>query len=116
MDGPKQYNDLNRVSSVIDSVYDTVENTLLSIKDLRIKKGLQMTISKEHVINYKRGEIVSWIKDLERLGVDTFELVPVTSDNADYKIDLKDDLIISQKRKPTYFTAEIEYQKNKLHR
>lgn len=93
LDGPKQYNDLNRVSSVIDSVYDTVENTLLSIKDLRIKKGLQMTISKEHVINYKRGEIVSWIKDLERLGVDTFELVPVTSDNADYKIDLKDDLI-----------------------
>lgn len=59
LDGPKQYNDLNRVSSVIDSVYDTVENTLLSIKDLRIKKGLQMTISKEHVINYKRGEIVS---------------------------------------------------------
>lgn len=88
LDGPKEFNDLYRVGDSIESVYDSVESTLLSIKDLPIKKGLQMTIGKEHILNYKKGMFESWIKDIERLGVDNFELVPVTSNDIEYKIDL----------------------------
>lgn len=93
LDGPKNFNDLYRIGTGVKSVYDSVEQNLLSIKDLPIKKGLQMTIGKMHVFNYQKGMIVSWIKDIERLGIDSFELVPVMSNDMEYKIDLDNNFI-----------------------
>lgn len=96
LDGPKKFNDINRIGSKVKSVYDRVSETLLNLADSPIKKGIQITISKVHVENYNEGDIISWIKDLEKMKVNDIELVPVTSGDKRYQIDLDDNRIYTK--------------------
>lgn len=89
IDGPKEYNDLSRVGAGIDSVYDCVGKTLKAISDLEIEKGVQMTLNISHVQGYIKGAIKHWLQELEKLKVDTYEMVPVTSNDKKYNINLK---------------------------
>lgn len=90
LDGPKDLNDLVRVGSV-NSVYDEVVKNLNYLSDVDVKKAVQITISKNHIENYKKGDVINWIKEIEKLPIDVYEVICVFSDNKDLKIDLNDD-------------------------
>ena len=90
LDGPKMLNDLSRVGSGIESVYDKVVGTLKALSDSKIQKGVQITVNRSHIYGYSKGDIKRWLKDLETLEIDTYEMVPVTSEDNRYEIDLDD--------------------------
>lgn len=93
LDGPRLYNDENRIGPSIDSVFDTVTHTLESLKDINVLKALQFTISKNHIKDYAKGDFLSWALMLESLGINYYEVVPVISEDEKYKIDLEDEEI-----------------------
>lgn len=88
LDGPKELNDISRVGNGIPSVYDKVIGTLEFLDGTRILRGLQFTFGKDHIKNYKPGDAVKWAKLMERLPIQFYEIVAVTTDDPQYKIDL----------------------------
>jgi len=95
LDGPKELNDLNRVGPNIKSVYDKVVDTMNSLADATIRKSIQFTFNKEHLINYKKEDIIIWIKEFENLNIEGYEVVAVTSDDENCKIDLENPIIFN---------------------
>ncbi len=51
---------------------------------------IQITLNKNHILNYEKGDIVKWLKTIENIGIDSYEIVPVTSSDNRYHIDLSD--------------------------
>lgn len=90
LDGPKDLNDNCRIGDNILSVHDEVINSLDVLKDSSVKKALQFTLNKTHLQNYKDGDIVKWVEHIEKTGVEGYEIVGVTTDIPDLKIDLTD--------------------------
>lgn len=96
LDGIKEHNDINRVGCGVDSVYDSVVETLDYLSDYKVKKGLQFTINHSHILNYQKGDYIKWAKELESLEIDFFEIVAVTSDLDNIKINIKDENILNK--------------------
>lgn len=90
LDGPKHLNDQLRIGDV-ESVHDKVVETLNYISDLDIEKVVQVTISKPHIENYKDGDAIEWLREIEQLPVNRYELVPVISNDENLRIDLENE-------------------------
>lgn len=87
LDGPKSLNDSVRIGNV-DSVFDEVVKNLNYLSDVNVHKAMQITISKKHIENYHRGDIIKWINEIERLPINRYAIICVFSDNDNLKIDL----------------------------
>jgi uncharacterized protein len=90
LDGPKELNDISRVGKGIPSVYDKVKSTLEFLDGIPALRVLQFTFGKDHIKSYKPGEAVKWAKLMSSLPIQYYEIVAVTNDDPEYKIDLED--------------------------
>ncbi len=88
IDGPKAINDLARVSAEGFSVFDRVKESLKMMKGKRnFIVGIEATVHRGHILNYKEGDARKWLEELIELGVDDVMFVPVESDNLGLMLD-----------------------------
>ena len=92
IDGTKDLNDKNRIGNY-DSVYDTVVDNLHKLNDTRLLKSAQITVTKDHIENYRKGDVFKWCNEIEKLQLDIFEVAPVASEDDRFKIDLSNEII-----------------------
>ena len=90
LDGPKQFNDINRIGYGEYSVYDTVKKTINFLEDAMIRKSIQFTVGKVHLQNYQKGDFSKWISEFEKMKIESYEIVAVTSDDDDFRINLEE--------------------------
>lgn len=81
LDGPKQYNDLYRISGDGKSTYDKVEKNLLKIQNRKFMLSSQSTLSNAFFSNYKKGSIAEYFKTYSDLGIDN--VLPAVADIED---------------------------------
>ncbi len=93
LDGLKDINDEQRVGPGIESVFDKVRETLEYIQDVPVAKIVQFTVTKNQIIDYKKGDYFKWMLEMEKMGVDFTEVVPVTTEDMNLKITLEDEEI-----------------------
>lgn len=93
LDGPKIFNDINRIGYKPFSVYDKVMNTLNFLDDISIRKSIQFTIGKSHLENYQKGDFSNWISEFEKLNIESYEIVAVTADDIRFRINLEDPVV-----------------------
>lgn len=94
LDGPKYFNDENRVGNNVKSVFDSVCKTLSYLSDIDVEKAIQFTISKIHLENYSKGDFLKWGIALEKLRIKHIEVVPVTSYDPKYMIDVNNPAVL----------------------
>jgi len=91
IDGPKNLNDLTRVSKNYYSVYDEIETNLKVVNENReFNLFAEMTLNQNHINNYSEGEANKWIKDIKDLGFDGVIVGVVDTDIDALKIKEKD--------------------------
>lgn len=88
LDGSKEHNDKFRVGNNVESVYEKVKSTLLDLSDVPVQKIVQMTISRIQIENYNKGDCARWMKEIGEMGVKCTEMIPVTTEDKLFKIDL----------------------------
>ncbi|CAM2939167.1 radical SAM protein [Hathewaya histolytica] len=96
LDGNKSLNDFNRKGDGIPSVYDKVVDTLNYLEDLDVHKIIQFTLTKVHVDEYEPGKLKKWLSELEKLNIEAYEIIPVTSNNKELKIDISDEKVLTK--------------------
>lgn len=95
LDGPKVHNDLCRVGDEVTSVYDKVITTINELGKKNVLVSLQFTFNKIHLENYKKGDVIEWISDFEKLPIAFYEIIAATTDNELNHINLEDEKIYS---------------------
>lgn len=90
LDGPKQFNDVNRIGYEAFSVYDKVMETLKFLDDVSIRKSIQFTVGKNHLENYQKGDFSKWVNEFEKLNIESYEIVAVTSEDERFRINLEE--------------------------
>lgn len=94
LDGVKKYNDLCRVGDNVSSVYDEVVKTLYTLGNKKVLTSLQFTFNKVHLENYKKGDVVKWVEEFEKLPISFYEIIAATTENEFNHVDLKDKEIL----------------------
>lgn len=89
IDGTKAIHDDNRISDSIESTYDLVIANLEKLKNKGLTVYVQYTFTKQHLDRYGAGKAKTWCKEMELLPISTYELIPVSSNDSNYKINVK---------------------------
>ncbi|WOO38580.1 radical SAM protein [Anaerocolumna sp. AGMB13020] len=90
IDGTKEIHDRNRVADYIDSTYDIVFRNLKTLKERGTNIYAQYTFTKQHLDSYQPGSVNQWCREMEEMPINTYELIPVSSDDDRYRIDIED--------------------------
>jgi len=71
VDGPKEINDIARIPAGDWSVFDKIVEDLKWIQEKRTFPLLvELTLNKQHVERYEKGNATEWMKEIHRLGFD----------------------------------------------
>ncbi len=95
LDGPQKINDFGRYGDSKVSVFDLVVKNLRELEDIPVPKAVQFTFSYQHLKGYTPGDVIAWAKEMEKLPIDSYEFIGVTSDAAEFKIDLENEAILT---------------------
>lgn len=88
LDGPKSINDIARISYDPNySVYDHVIEACGLLDKYNISYAVQATINRNHLTNFKKGNAIEWIKELEKINWTNLAVVPVETDVHELCID-----------------------------
>ncbi len=104
IDGTKQAHDANRISSANTGTYDLVIRNLNKMFERNIRVFVQYTFTRQHLEKYEKGMAVKWCKEMEALPICAYDVIPVSTNDERYKIDLSDENI---KAKYIQFCEEI---------
>ena len=104
IDGIRSLHDANRISRYNTGTYDVVINNLNRMKEKGIRVFVQFTFTKQHLDRYKKGDAVKWCREMEALPISAYDLIPVSTNDERYKINLEDDVV---REKFTEFCEEI---------
>lgn len=96
IDGTKPLTDKNRIGNAFESVFNKVVNTLEELNELDVHKIVQFTLNKAHIDAYKKGEVKNWLKTLEKLPIEAYEIIPVSTNNEELKIDLSNEEVLKR--------------------
>lgn len=88
IDGPKEIHDKNRISSCAQGTYDTVVKNIQSFSDFNINVLAQFTLSKQHMDLYEASSVCDWYGTLEKLPIRNYDIIPVSTEDIEYKINL----------------------------
>lgn len=70
LDGCKEINDFARIDNKSESIYDKVSRNIKdNLSKMNFITNIEVTLNKQHVKRYKKGEAQKWIKELLDLGV-----------------------------------------------
>lgn len=104
IDGTKEIHDENRIGNAIGSTYDLVIKNLDCFYKQGMKIFAQYTFTKQHLDSYCPGKAKLWCQEMEQLPISTYELIPVSSNDNRYKLDLEHRTTL---KKYTQFCEEI---------
>lgn len=91
LDGPKKINDYARVSADPNfSVYDKVVEKSRLLDELGVKYAAQATFNKQVLKNFKKGDGVRYIEELNKINWENMAIVPVETDIPDLSITEED--------------------------
>jgi uncharacterized protein len=97
LDGSREINDFARIDKKSKGVYGKVSNNIKANKDkFKFITNIEVTLNKEHVKNYKKGEAKKWIKELLDLGVNGITVGVVESKNEELGLQIEDEYIYKQ--------------------
>lgn len=87
LDGPKELNDYARVAANSNlSVYDTVVEKCKLLDEYGVKYAVQATLNQQFFKNYKPGDGVKWVQEINKINWKNLAIVPVETDVDDLKI------------------------------
>lgn len=89
IDGTKEIHDENRIGDCISSTYEVVTGNLDAFHKKGMKVFVQYTFTKQHLDRYSRGMAVKWCREMEQLPINTYEMIPVSTNNPEYKLDME---------------------------
>lgn len=94
LDGGKDVNDSARCfKNSHRSAYEAAAEKCRLLESIGKKYTIQATLNRHHLKNYKAGDGVRWIKELEKLDFFNLSLIPAETDNSDLKISTPEELI-----------------------
>ncbi|OYP46608.1 hypothetical protein CG709_03660, partial [Lachnotalea glycerini] len=65
------------------------KHTLNYLSDIPINKVVQFTVSRVQIENYQKGDYHKWMQEIGNMGVHFTEIVPVSTEDKRFKIDLE---------------------------
>lgn len=111
LDGTKMLNDSARKNEDdAYSVYDKVNECIEKLKEHQITYYIEMTITKKHLEQYKKGEMRKWLDELALLDYVNIVIVPVETDVPDLAIKTEEDyqkLDLLAREATNYFIEEL---------
>lgn len=90
IDGSRDVHDENRIGHTGASTYDIVVKNIGTLHEKGLRVYVQYTFTKQHLDKYVPGMAEKWCRDMERLPIETYELIPVSSNEAAYRLDMAD--------------------------
>lgn len=97
LDGCKEINDFARIDNKSVGVYDKVSKNIRDNLDkMDFITNIEVTLNKEHVNKYKKGEAKKWIKELLDLGVNGITVGVVESKLEKLGLQLEDEFIYKE--------------------
>lgn len=92
IDGDKNQHNLYRKSyDPNEDVYKLVNDNLERIEKIKSKKIAQLTLTGQHISDYKKNGIEYFLKNIEDKKITKYEIVPVETHNPEICIDLSDE-------------------------
>ncbi len=89
IDGTKEVHDENRIGDCLNSTYEVVTTNLDTFHQKGMKIFVQYTFTKQHLDRYSEGKAIEWCKEMEQLPINTYEIIPVSTNDARYKLDME---------------------------
>ena len=81
LDGEKKLNDQARkYKSGTISVYDKVVQACSNLEAKEVPYAIQATINANHIQNFKTGDAIRWIQEMEKLNYYNISIIPVETD------------------------------------
>ncbi len=99
IDGTKEIHDKNRVADYIDSTYEVVTKNIDTLNDKGMRIYVQYTLTKQHLDCYCEGKAMEWCREMEQLPISTYEIIPVSTCNPKYKLDMEDEETLEKYKK-----------------
>lgn len=104
IDGTKEVHDANRIGDAFKSTYEVVTQNIKRLVENGNRIYVQCTFTKQHLDNYEPGRARQWCEEMEALPINTYEIIPVSSNDVKYRIDLSDEGVRNKYRQ---FCEEI---------
>lgn len=112
IDGTREVHDRNRIGDGIRSTYELTRRNLDVFAGCGAKIFVQYTFTRQHLESYKPGAGIRWCREMEELPILSYELVPVSTSDPEYQIDMRDPVM---RGKYENFCTEIaDYYLEKL--
>lgn len=93
LDGIKLHHDQNRFSKYFKGSYEIVVENIKKFANSNVDVFVQFTLNKTHIENYSTKEAENWYKQMELLPIKNYDLIPVSTNDPRFKIDLTDEII-----------------------
>jgi len=91
VDGTKAIHDENRVADHLESTYDIVKGNLKRFQDTGLNVFVQYTFTRQHLDSFQPGKVEEWCREMEELPINTYELIPVSTTDPRYRLNLEDE-------------------------
>ncbi|OWR33187.1 hypothetical protein CDO73_01390 [Saccharibacillus sp. O23] len=93
IDGPRDVHDENRIDAAGGGTYDRVLRNIDRFTDRDIHVFVQYTFNKSHLDRYEpgKGMAAQWYRELESLPIENYDMIPVSSEDPRFKLDMHDE-------------------------
>lgn len=88
VDGPEKLHDDNRITKSGNGTHRVLARHIRAMKDAGVAVFAQWTLSKTHIDAYRPGAVIEWLREMEALGLDNYDVIPVSTTDPRYRIDV----------------------------
>lgn len=88
VDGPALLHDENRITKSGHGTHKVLARHIRRMKDAGVTVFAQWTLSKTHIDAYRPGVAVDWLRDMEALGLDGYDVIPVSTTDPRHRINV----------------------------